>query len=148
MVSKKHQVLLNALANELEEKEIDVTHLARHGMQEPFDVQYQNLPKPPTIYGKTPDLQGEDGRGRIHLGEADISVSDPHTKAQLRIFVRYVIRNPSVSLHVAVPFEYRHNAKNMIQRIVRERRTFGKIRILPFHVVGNTCIPSPILRVW
>ena len=59
MASEVRQRLLNALANELEDIGVRVTHLAMSGAREQFDMQYRDLPEPPARGGKVPDLQGQ-----------------------------------------------------------------------------------------
>ena len=145
MASEGHQRLLNALANELEDMGVVITHLARRGMREPFDMQYWDLEEPPARGGKIPDLQGEKS-GSIHLGEADTSLYSSHTASQLDTFVRYVVRNPSFSLHVAVPFERKHYTKDKILPMAG-RNDPSKIWVWPFREVGRTYIPEPKLRV-
>ena len=145
MQPSNHYLLLNALANELEDIGVRVTHLARNGMQEPFDIQYRDLPDPPARGSKTPDLQGERW-GLIHLGKADASAYRSGITSQLDTVVRYIVDNPFVSLHVAVPFERRHETKNTILR-TGGHQTYHKMWVWPFREVGQTYIPEPKLRV-
>ena len=144
MQPSNHHLLLNALANELEDIGVRVTHLARNGVQEQFDMQYRDLPEPPARGGKTPDLQGERW-GLIHLGKADASAYRSGIASQLDTLVRYVVGDPSVSLHVAVPFERKHEMQNAMLR-TGGHQTCHKMWVWPFREVGRTYIPEPKLR--
>ena len=146
VVSEAHQRLLNALANGLSKEGVRVDRLDRRGMTEPFDVQYRYLSDPPPVGGKIPDLQGVDGRGRIHIGEADTSASDSQTQAQLQTFVRHVMRNPSF-LHVAVPLECANDTKNTILRAGWERRAVSEIWVWAFRKIGQAYFSNGRLRV-
>ena len=145
MASDAHQRLLNALANELENIGVRVTHLARSGMREPFDIQYRDLPEPPPGGGKIPDLQGERW-GSIHLGKAEASVYSSRIGSHLATLVRHVVSNPSVSLHVAVPFDRKINTRNTILPMVGPNAS-SKIWVWPFHKVGQTYAMDLKLRV-
>lgn len=145
MQPNNHHLLLNALANELEDIGVRVTHLARNGMQEPFDMQYWDLPEPPARGGKTPDLQGERW-GLIHLGKADASAYRSGIASQRDTLVSYVVGDPSISLYVAVPFERKHETKNTILK-TGGYQTYHKIWVWPFREVGQTYIPDLKLRV-
>jgi len=145
VVSEDHQVLLNALANGLEREEVLVTGLARQGMQEPFDRKYWGVPPPQLVDWKTPDLQGECGE-RLILGEAEMSTYGSHTESQLDTFVSHVVRHPSVSLHVAVPFEYKNRMKDMLLAMARHQARH-RIWVWPFRKVGQTYAPDPKLHV-
>ena len=145
MVSEDHQVLLNALANGLVREGVRLTGLERRGMQEPFDKKYWNIPPPQLVDGKTPDLQGECGE-RLILGEAEMSADGSHTESQLDTFVGYVVRHLSVSLYVAVPFEYRNRMKDMLLAMA-EHQARDRIWVWPFRKVGQTYAPYPRLHV-
>ena len=145
MTSLKHQRLLNALANKLEDIGVRVTHLAMKDMLGQFDMRYWDLEEPPARSGKIPDLQGERGRS-IHLGEADTSASGSHTASQLDTFVRHVVCHPSFSLHVAVPFEYRNRMKDMLLAMAGHQAR-RRIWVWPFREIGQTYDPEIKLRV-
>ena len=120
MASREHQLLLNALANGLKRKYgVNVTHLVTGGRRELFSAKYRNLRNPRPRSGMTPDLQGEDELGAIHLGEAETSAYGSHTEAQLRAFSSRRMRktNIPVPFHVIVPFGRRKAMKDTIRRI-------------------------------
>lgn len=141
----KHHLLLNALANELEDIGVQVTHLARKDMLEPFDVQYQDLEEPTAKGGKIPDLQGQRW-GSTHIGAVYTSAADLRTVPDLGTFVSHVVRNPSVALHVAVPFEHRNWVTEAILRMA-EPQTCHRIWVWPFREAGRIYAPEPKLRV-
>ena len=140
-----HQRLLNALANELEDIGVQVTHLAKNGMLEPFDMQYRDLEEPPAISGEAPDLQGQRW-GSTHIGKVDTSVPDLRTVPDLGTFVNHVVRDPSVSLHVAVPFEHKNGMRHAILQMAGPQ-TCHRIWVWPFREAGRIYDPEPKLRV-
>lgn len=120
MPSREHQILLNALAHGLKEKRgVNVTNLVTNGRRELFSAKYRSLPNPRPRNGMTPDLQGKDKLGVIHLGEAETSAYGSHTESQLRAFSSRRMRNTHIPipLHVIVPFGHRKAMKNTIRRI-------------------------------
>lgn len=145
MTSRRHQILLNALANELDKEGVKIRYLDRDGMREPFDIQYHWLSEPPSKDGKTPDLQGEDGWG-IHIGEADVSASDSQTQDQLRTFVRYVMNHRAV-LHVAVPVEHADSIRNTILGVGWKRKIESEIWVWSFRYIGQACFFADRQRV-
>ena len=122
-----------------------MAHLARSGARELFDIQYQDLEEPPAIGEKVPDLQGKRWES-THIGVVDTSVPDLRNAPDLGTFVSHVVRNPSVSLHVAVPFEHRNGMKGAILQIAG-RQTCHKIWVWPFRESGRIYAPEPKLRV-
>ena len=68
-----------------------------------FDQKYRDLPTPNDHNG-TPDLQGKDNNGVIHLGEAEIDVNDSNVEEQLKAFSSRTMKgtNTPVPLHVIV----------------------------------------------
>ena len=145
MASEKCQRLLNAFANELEDIGVRVTHLAKSGAREPFDVQYWDLDEPPAIDGKAPDLQGQRW-GSTHIGKVDTSAPDLRIMPRLDTFLHHVRGDPSVSLHVATLFEYKIVMKDTILQLAG-RNTPHKIWVWPFRESGQTYTPEPKLRV-
>ena len=145
MASEKCQRLLNALANELEDIGVRVTHLAKSGAREPFDVQYRDLDEPPAIGGKAPDLQGQRW-GSTHIGKVEMSAPDLLIVPHLDTFLHHVVGDPSVSLHVAVPSGYKIEMKNTILQLAG-RNTPHKIWVWPFSESGQTYTLEPKLRV-
>lgn len=122
-MSEKHQSLLNALAKALEREEgVRVTHIDTGGTPQLFSEKYRDLPKPPDIDGKVPDLLGTDRQGVIHLGEAETDLSGPYTKQteeQMYVFGRRFMpeTNTPVPLHVIVPSGDREAMKVIMRRI-------------------------------
>ena len=145
MAPEARQRLLNALANELEDIGVRVTHLAMSGAREQFDIQYQDLEEPPAIGGKALDLQGQRWES-THIGVVDTSVPDLRNVPDLGTFVSYVVRNPSVSLHVAVPFEHRNWMQKALLGMT-EPQICHRIWVWPFRESGRIYAPEPKLRV-
>ena len=132
MPSREHQILLNALAHGLKQKYgVNVTHLVTSGRKELFSSKYQSLPNPRPRNGMTPDLQGKDGLGVIHLGEAETSAYGSHTESQLHAFSSRRMRktNIPVPFHVIVPFGRRKAMKNTIRRIGLEDKLDEQIHL-------------------
>lgn len=122
MIPEDHQRLVNSLANALKQKGIKITHIDIGDTPQLFNEEYRRLPKPPTIKGKTPDLQGTDQQGLIHLGEAEIDVAGSYTEqteGQLRVFGNRVMPNTNtpVPLHVIVHSGDREAMESIIRRI-------------------------------
>lgn len=140
-----HQRLLNALANELEDIGVRVTHLAMSGAREQFDIQYQDLEEPPAIGGKALDLQGQRWES-THIGAVDTSVPDLRNVPDLGTFVSYVVRNTSISLHVAVPFECKIKMKDKILQMAGPQ-TCHRIWVWPFRESGRIYALEHKLRV-
>ena len=97
MLSREHQILLNALATGLKQKYgVNVTHLVTGGKRELFSAKYRNLRNPRPRNGMTPDLRGVDRQGVTHLGEAETEVSGSRTESQLRAFSSRRMRKTNI----------------------------------------------------
>ena len=114
------------------------------GAREQFDIQYRNLKEPPAMGGKVPDLQGRRWES-THIGAVDTSAADLRTAPDLGALVRYVVANPSVSLHVAVAFDKRHKRTALLQ--MGGHGAYHRIWLWPFSAVDQTYDPEPRLRV-
>ena len=105
MASKEHQILVNSLAQALEDKEgITITHVDIDNDPQYFDEKYKNLSTPPKHGDHIPDLQGKKD-GMIHLGEAEIDLNDSNVDAQLKGLSNRVMKGADtpVPFHIIVP---------------------------------------------
>ena len=119
MASKQHQQLVNSLALALEKhRGMTITAIDIDGDPQFFDQKYRDLPTPNDHNG-TPDLQGKDNNGVIHLGEAEIDVNDSNVEEQLKAFSSRTMKgtNTPVPLHVIVPKEIRDAMESKIRQI-------------------------------
>ena len=119
MISEEHQKLVNALAQVLEKRGIQITEIDISGTPHCFDQKYRNLPKPAAIDGSIPDLMGKDTNGTIHLGEAETDMEAENINGQLKKFSTRVMTNTNVQVpfHVIVPLRIRPQMEDRIRRL-------------------------------
>jgi len=130
MESKKHQKLLNGLANGLEKNGVTITHIDISGTPEYFDEKYRKLPTPKEREKRVPDLEGSKN-GLKHLGEAKIDInSDSNIDSQLKIFSNRTINDKHVPLHIVIPPELKKDLKEKLKELeLYDKYKKGQINI-------------------